>query len=76
MENSIYIMSTNWAGLDNGCTAFCPPFLDGEQRKLEKLGTAPGLLSGIVDPCCLEAVRRTYPYLTDRIGDRYGTDMR
>jgi predicted amidohydrolase len=76
MENSIYIMSTNWAGPDNGCTAFCPPFLDGRQRKLEKLGTAPGVLSGIVDPGYLEAVRRTYPYLTDRNGDRYCTDMR
>ena len=49
IENSIYIMSTNWAGPDNGCTAFCPPFLDGKNWKLEKLGSAPGLLSGIVD---------------------------
>jgi len=73
MENSIYIMSTNWAGPDNGCTAFCPPFLDGEKCKLEKLGTAPGVLSGIVDTRYLEEIRRTYPYLTDRNGDRYRT---
>jgi predicted amidohydrolase len=71
MENSIYIMSTNWAGPDNGCTAFCPPFLDGENRKLEKLGTTPGVLSGVVDIRYLKEVRRAYPYLTDRNGDMY-----
>ena len=76
MENSIYIMSTNWVGPDNGCTAFCPPFLDGEKCKLEKLGTAPGVLSGIVDIGYLEEVRRTYSYLTDRKGDMYCTDAR
>jgi hypothetical protein len=59
-------MSTNWAGPDNGCSAFCPPFLDGENCKLEKLGPAPGVLSGVVDIRYLEEVRRTYPYLTDR----------
>ena len=74
MENSIYIMSTNWAGRYNGWTAFCPPFIDGEKFKLKKLGIAPGVLSGIVDICLLEEVRRTYPYLTDRNIARYRTD--
>jgi len=69
-------MSTNWAGPDNGCTAFCPLFLDGEQCKLEKLGTASGVLSGIVDIGYLEEVRRTYSYLTDRNGDMYCADER
>jgi hypothetical protein len=64
-------MSANWAGPDNGGTEFCPPFLDGENRKLEKLGTAPGVLSGIVDLRYLEEVRRAYPYLMDRNGDMY-----
>jgi len=73
MENSIYIMSTNWAGPNNGCTAFCPPFIDGDKCKLEKLGSAPGVLSGIVDIHYLEKVRRTYPYLMDRKGGRYLT---
>ena len=71
MENSIYIMSPNWAGPDNGSTAFCPPFLDGEKRKLEKLGSTPGVLSGIVDAHYLKQVRSTYPYLTDRNIDMY-----
>ncbi|WP_457554234.1 carbon-nitrogen hydrolase family protein [Desulfobacula sp.] len=70
MENSIYIMSTNWAGLDNGCTAFCPPLLDSES-KLEKLGSAPDVLSGIVDMRYLKEVRRKHPYLTDRNADMY-----
>jgi len=67
-------MSTNWAGQDNGWTAFCPPFIDGEKSKLQRLGIAPGVLSGIVDMRYLEEVRRTYPYLTDRNVDMYGTD--
>jgi predicted amidohydrolase len=74
MENSIYIMSTNWAGMDNGCTAFCPPFLDGKNRRLEKLGSAPGVLSGIIDIRYLEEVKRTYSYLADRNVDMYFTD--
>lgn len=73
MENSIYIMSTNWAGPDNGCTAFCPPFLDGGKCTLEKLGSAPGVLGGTVDTLHLEEVRRKYPYLTDRNGVKYST---
>ena len=72
IENSIYIMSTNWAGPDNGCTAFCPPLIDGDYHKLEKLGSAPGLLKGIVDMDFLKNVRRTIPYLTDRNVDMYG----
>ncbi len=72
MENSIYIMSTNWAGPDNGCTAFCPPFIDGDKYKLKKLGTAPGLLKGVVDPDFLKEVRRKCPYLRDRNVDMYG----
>jgi nitrilase len=76
MENSIYIMSTNWAGPDNGGTAFCPPFIDGEKCKLAKLGTAPGVLSGIVDMRYLQEVRHTYPYLMDRKGDMLCPDGR
>ena len=72
IENSIYIMSTNWAGPDNGCTAFCPPFVDGDKHKLEKLGSAPGLLKGIVDIDFLKEVRRKCPYLADRNVDMYG----
>ncbi len=71
MENQIYIMSTNWAGTDNGCTAFCPPFIDGRKSCLEKLGDAPGVLSGIIDLRYLEEVRSTYPYLADRSSDMY-----
>lgn len=74
IENSIYIMSTNWAGSDNGCTVFCPPFIDGEKYRLKKLRSAPGVLSGIVDSRYLKEVRSTYPYLTDRNIDMYATD--
>ena len=71
MENSIYIMSTNWAGADNGCTVFCPPFIDGRSRILEKLGSAPGILGGVVDMHYLNEVRSRYPYLADRAAELY-----
>jgi predicted amidohydrolase len=71
MENSIYIMSTNWAGSDNGCTAFCPPFIDGKSRRLEKLGSAPGVLGGVVDMHYLKDVRSRYPYLANRAAEMY-----
>jgi len=74
MENSIYIMSANWAGPDNGGTAFCPPFLDEAQYKLEHLGKAPGVLNGIVDPGYLEELRHRCPYLLDRNIHMYGAD--
>lgn len=73
MENSIYIMSTNWAGQNGGGTAFCPPFLDGAKSKLEKLGCDPGVLYGTVDISYLKEVRRIYPYLLDRNADMYST---
>jgi omega-amidase len=71
MENAIYIMSANWAGLDNGSTAFCPPLLDEKKSKLEKLGSVPGVLSGIVDLGHLEEARRIHPYLSDRNSEMY-----
>jgi len=71
MENSIYIMSTNWAGVDNGCTIFCPPFVDGKEHTIDKLGTAPGVLVGLVDTCYLAEVRHRYPYLADRARTMY-----
>ena len=69
-------MSTNWAGPVNGGTAFCPPFIDDEKCKMEKLGTSPGVLSGIVDIRYMEEVRRKYPYLTDRNDDMFCPDDR
>lgn len=66
MENQIYIMSTNWAGLDNGRSVFCPPFVDGRRRSIETLDDSPGVLSGVVDLRYLQQVREKYPYRSDR----------
>jgi nitrilase len=66
MENQIYIMSTNWAGLDNGRSVFCPPFVDGRSRTIETLDDSPGVLSGVVDLRYLQDVREKYPYRSDR----------
>jgi len=71
VENTIYIMSTNWAGLNNGGTAFCPPFVDGDEACLNKLKTNPDVLIGTVNMAHLENVRKNYPYLKDRNQDMY-----
>jgi len=71
VENTIYIMSTNWAGLNNGGTVFCPPFVDGDKACLSKLETKPGVLIGTVDTAHLTSIRTKYPYLKDRNLDMY-----
>jgi nitrilase len=71
VENTIYIMSTNWAGLNNGGTAFCPPFVDGDEACLSKLKNEPDVLIGTVDMAHLENVKEKYPYLKDRNQDMY-----
>jgi len=71
VENTIYIMSTNWAGLNNGGTAFCPPFVDGDEACLNKLKTKPDVLIGTVDTAHLENVKKKYPYIKDRNQDMY-----
>ena len=72
MENAIFIMSTNWAGPDKGETAFCPPFVNGRDLKLEKLGREPGVLVGRVDLGLLRKIRQDYTYVQDRREDLYG----
>ena len=66
VENTIYIMSTNWAGLNNGRTVFCPPFVDGDKACLSRLNSKPGVLVGTVDMAHLKNEREKYPYLKDR----------
>jgi len=71
VENTIYIMSTNWAGLNNGGTVFCPPFVDGDTACLSRLKTKPGVLVGTVDMAHLRGERKKYPYLKDRNQSMY-----
>ena len=73
VENTIYIMSTNWAGLHNGRTVFCPPFVDGDTACPTRLESKPDLLIGTVDIAQLESERKKYPYLKDRNQDMYAT---
>ena len=76
VENTIYIMSTNWAGLNNGRTVFCPPFVDGDKACLRRLEIKPDVLIGTVDMAHLACVRKKYPYLNDRNQDMYLTPKR
>ena len=71
VENTIYIMSTNWAGLNNGGTVFCPPFVDGDKDCQSSIGKKPGVLIGTIDTAQLKSVREKYPYLKDRNQDMY-----
>ena len=70
MENSIYIMSVNRAGAYNGCSIFCPPFVDNEVKPLT-LGSEEGVLVGEVHLDRLQEVRSTYPFLKDRRPELY-----
>ena len=73
VENTIYIMSTNWAGLNNGRTAFCPPFVDGDKVCLSRLKSKPDVLIGTVDMAHLKCEREKNPYLKDRNQDMYAS---
>ena len=73
VENTIYIMSTNWAGLNNGRTVFCPPFVDGDKACLSRLKSKPGVLVGTVDMAYLKCERDKYPYLKDRNQSMYAS---
>lgn len=70
MENSIYIMSVNRAGEYNGCSVFCPPFVDNQTRPV-RLGSEEGVLLGEVDLEHLKRIRSTYPFLQDRRPELY-----
>lgn len=72
VENTISIMSTNWAGSGNGYTVFCPPFVDGQTSVPVFLEDEPGVLVGTVDPAALRAIRGEYPFLADRNREMYG----
>ncbi len=71
MENSIYIMSINSAGDNNGGSIYSPPFIDYKQSCPTILNTAEGILEGIVDLDYLEEIRTTYSFLNDRRADLY-----
>ena len=43
VENTMYIMSTNWAGPNNGGSVFCPPFVDGDTACPISLGKEPNV---------------------------------
>ena len=75
MENAIYIMSVNRAGPDNGCSLFCPPFVDtGANRPtIIEDQDGEGLLVGEVDSDCLARIRSGYPLLAGRRPELYGT---
>jgi len=70
VENSIYIMSINYAGKNNGSSIFCPPFVDNQNKPLI-LGTEEGIIIGEVNIDTLNEIRSAYPFLKERRPDLY-----
>lgn len=74
-ENGIYVLSVSYAGDKFGSSIAAPPWLgpvpgledEGDaQLAPAVLGTDEAVLPLVVDPRTLNAVRRAYPYRTDR----------
>ena len=73
IENAIYIMSPNRASSENGCSIFCPPYVDFRELHptVLKDPDAEGVLVGEVDIDYLEQVRGAYSLLSDRRPEMY-----
>lgn len=73
MENSMYVMSINRAGSDNGHSIFCPPYPDFQTLHPNYLADreTEGVLVGEVNLDTLEELRQTYPLLEDRRPELY-----
>jgi len=71
VENGIAIMSVNRAGDQNGCSVFCPAYVDGDQRVPRVLGEETGVLEAVVSVDALEEIRATIPLRRDRRPEKY-----
>lgn len=71
MENQVYLLSLNRAGVAFGNSLFCGPWVDEATPAVRFPQFDEAMLTLDVDPTRIESVRRTYSFLTDRLGD-YG----
>lgn len=78
IENSIYIMSINRAGHENGHSVFCPPYPDFQTCHPTYLPDREqeGILIGHVDLDELAQTRQTYPLQSDRRPDMYNQERK
>ena len=72
-ENGVYVLSVTYAGEKFGSSIAAPPWLgpvpglaDGTELAPTCLGDEEAVLPLVVEPRTLAAVRRAYPYRTDR----------
>ncbi|WP_282610124.1 carbon-nitrogen hydrolase family protein [Pelagibius sp. Alg239-R121] len=71
LENQLYFLSLNRAGVDFGHSIFCPPWIDEELPALTFPEHAEAFVRCDVDLEQMKAVRREYSFLADRLA-RYG----
>ncbi|MER9489949.1 carbon-nitrogen hydrolase family protein [Mesorhizobium sp. M0563] len=68
LENQVYVLSVNRAGQDFGGSIFCPPWIDQTQSP-HHFGDGEVIETLTVTRSAIEAARRTYPFLADRLAD-------
>ncbi len=69
MENQLYLLSLNRAGLDYGHSVFCPPWID-ESLPLQRFSAhAEDFRYLTVERATIEQVRKEYTFLQDRLSD-------
>lgn len=71
VENGIAVMSSNRAGPDNGCSIFCPAFVDGDERRETVLADEEGVLIARVSVDEIEEIRAEIPLRADRRPEMY-----
>jgi len=69
MENQIYLLSLNRAGMNYGNSLFCPPWVDEETLPTKFPEHDEALLRLTVSPDEIVRVREEYSFLKDRLED-------
>lgn len=69
VENQLYFLSLNRAGEHYGDSLFVPPWIDEHTRPQGFPAHAESLQQLLVDPAAIDAARRQYGFLAERLAD-------
>ena len=69
VENQVYFLTLNRAGVHYGSSLFCPPWIDESHPPLRFPSSAETFRTIEIDTALIESVRRNYPLLRDRVSD-------
>jgi nitrilase len=75
LENQVHFLSLNRAGEGYGASVYCPPWVD-ENRRETHFGEAEAFTRFEIDTERMDAARRSYPFLADRLEDYAGLPKR